>query len=494
MSRVTPMFIAGRFTTGAAAASLPVVNPATEARLAEVPLGTAEDVAAAVAAAARAFPGWRGTPAAERAERLHQTAARLRAAAGELARLVTMEQGKPLRESEEEVARAQVMFDYYAELARHDGGRVLPAEDPDQLDVVLREPYGVVACLTPWNYPVLLLAWKLAPALAAGNTVVVKPSEYAPLAALRLIEVGLADYPPGVVNVVTGDGATTGAALVAHPDTAVVAFTGSLETGRRIAAVAAPAMKRLHLELGGKDPFVVGPDVELDTAVRAAAYAGLLNAGQVCTSAERVYVPASRLRAFVDRLSELVETLKVGDGLDPDTDIGPLIRPHVVERIAQQLAEAVRAGARIRSGGGRPPNLPRGYFFAPTVVVDVNHTMRLMREETLGPVLPVMGYGSFEEAIALANDTVYGLGATLLTHDARLVKRFAEGVNAGTIWINDPLTDTVTGPFGGSRQSGGARELGQEGLDAFVQVKHLHWDVEGRPKPYWFSGRQRGSA
>jgi acyl-CoA reductase-like NAD-dependent aldehyde dehydrogenase len=484
-----PMFVGGRWTTGSATSGLVAINPATEEVLGEVPRGGAADIDLAVQAARRAFDHWRRLPAAARAARLHGTAAALRAGAAALAEILTREGGKPLRESEEEVASTQVVFDYYAELARHEGGRVVPAEEADQIDFVLREPYGVVGCLVPWNYPLLLLAWKIAPALAAGNTVVLKPSEYASLATLRFVEAAFADYPPGVVNVVTGEGAEAGAALVAHPDVALIAFTGSLATGHRVAELAARQLKRVHLELGGKDPFVVGPDADLDTAARAALYAGLLNAGQVCTSAERLYVPAERCASFVDRLCGLVETLKVGDGLDPDTDVGPLVRPQYIERIEAQLAEAVAQGARVLVGGRRPAEPRRGFFFSPTVVVDVNHRMSLMREETFGPVLPVMPYRGFDEAIALANDTIYGLGATLLTHDARLVKRFVDEVRAGTVWINDPLNEIVAAPFGGMKMSGGAREWGQEGLDAFVQVKHVHWDLGARPKSYWYPRR-----
>lgn len=483
---MVPMFVDGRRTLGSATIAIPVVDPATEEVLADVPCATPADVDAAVRAAARAFGDWRRTPAASRAEYLHRTAAALRGAAPELARCLTLEQGKPLAESADEIAWTHATFDYYAELARHEAGRLVPADVPGQLELVVREACGVVACLVPWNYPAMLLAWKVAPALAAGNTVVIKPSEYAPLTALRMIDVAFGDYPPGVVNVVTGDGAGTGEALVVHPDVAMVAFTGSVATGRHLARLVGPSMKRLHLELGGKDPFVVGFDVDVETAVRAAAYAGLVNAGQVCTSAERVYVPAAMMSAFVDRLCAHVAALKVGHGLDRDTDIGPLIRPHAVARVESQVAEAVAQGARVLLGGRRPPECPRGFFFAPTVVVNVDHTMTLMREETFGPVLPIMAYETFDEAIALANDSPYGLGATVLTSDARLALRFAGEVKAGTVWINDPLTDTLAAPFGGVKLSGGSRELGQEGLDAFVQVKHVHWDVEGGPKPHWF--------
>jgi betaine-aldehyde dehydrogenase len=326
----------------------------------------------------------------------------------------------------------------------------------------------------------------VAPALAAGNTVIVKPSELTPLTTLRLFEVAFGGMPEGVVQVLPGYGGEAGEALVRHPDVAVVAFTGSLATGRRIAELAAPQMKKLHLELGGKDPMVIGPDVDLELAVKALAYAGLINAGQVCTSTERVYVPQPRYAVFGDRLAEYVKALRLGDGLDPHTDIGPMIRDSFRSKVDAQVQEAVRQGARLRAGGRRPPDRPHGYFYEPTVLMDVHHGMRVMSEETFGPVLPLMPYSGFDEAIRLANDCQYGLGASLMSNDPRLVKRFFEEVHAGTIWINDPLTDNYAGPFGGMKMSGQGRELGQEGLDEFLQVKHVHWDIEAGAKEYWY--------
>ncbi len=452
----------------------------------EVPRGGAEDVAAAVEAAKRAFDGWRRTPAPTRAARLHAVAARIRAHRQELARLLTQEEGKPLPENEEELLWTDNTFDYYAELGRHDRGRVIPPGDPDQFNFVLKEPYGVVGCIVPWNYPLLLLAWKVAPALAAGNTVVIKPSELTPLSTLRLVELAFGDLPPGVVNVVTGFGPEAGQPLVEHPDVPLIAFTGSLATGQHIAALAAPQMKRLHLELGGKDPMVIGPDVDMDLAVRALAYAGLINAGQVCTSTERVYVPRERYGTFAEELAGFVRTLRLGDGLQPGTDIGPMIRERMRQKVEEHVAEAVQRGAKVLAGGARPAQFERGFFYPPTVLVHVDHSMRVMRDETFGPVLPLMPYKDFDEAIRLANDSPYGLGASLMSHDPRLVKKFFEEVQAGTIWINDPLTDNYAGPFGGMKMSGKARELGQEGLDEFYQVKHVHWDMVGARKEYWY--------
>jgi acyl-CoA reductase-like NAD-dependent aldehyde dehydrogenase len=481
-----PMFINGAFTVGSATDAIEAINPATEEILGSVPRCAAQDVAMAVAAARDAFPAWRRTPATARAALLHEAANQIQAHEDELVRLLTLEEGKPWEENAEELFWVRDTFRYYAELARHDGGRFIPPGDPAQLNFVIKEPYGVVGCIVPWNFPLLLLAWKLAPALAAGNTVVIKPSEYTSLCTLKLIELAFQNFPPGVINVVTGYGAETGEPLVNHPDVPMIAFTGSVETGQRIASLAAPRMKKLHLELGGKDPLVIAPDVDLSWAVSGTAYAGLLNAGQVCTSAERIYVHESIYGRFAEELADFVSKLHLGNGLDHNTDVGPMLRDHFRQKVEAQIAETRQAGGRILVGGKRPEHLRRGFFLEPAVIANVDHSMRIMQDETFGPVLPLMPYRDFDEAIRLANDTRYGLGASLMTHDARLVKRFFEEVKAGTIWINDPLTDNFAGPFGGMKMTGGGRELGQEGLDEFREVKHVHWDVEGGLKPYWY--------
>lgn len=480
------MWINGQLTSGKASERFPVINPATEEVLDTPWRGTPEDALAAVEAAKAAFPGWSRTPANQRAAALHEIAARMRAHHDELVRLLTQEEGKPLPENEEEIWWSEETFDYYAELGRHQRGLVIPPGDPAQFNFVLREPWGVVACIVPWNYPILLLVWKMAPALAAGNTLVIKPSNLTPLTTLRIAEVALNHLPPGVVNVVTGFGPEVGEPLVVHPDVRMVALTGSLDVGQRIAALAMPQMKKLHLELGGKDPMVIAPDIEIDVAVSALAYAALINTGQVCTSTERVYVHQSIFPRFTEELADFVSRLRLGNGLEATTDIGPMIRDKFRQKVEAQVAEAVAAGARVLTGGKRPPDMERGFFYQPTVLVNVDHSMSVMREETFGPLIPLMPYRDFDEAIRLANDNPYGLGASLMTHDARLVKRFFEEVQAGTVWINDPLTDNFAGPFGGMKMSGLGRELGQEGLDEFTQVKHVHWDIEGGFKPYWF--------
>jgi betaine-aldehyde dehydrogenase len=480
------MYINGQFTTGASKESIEVHNPATEEVLDAVPRGTPADAAAAVSAAKAAFDGWRRTPANERAKLLHEVAAKIRAHWDEIVRLLTLEEGKPVPENAEELEWTANTFDYYAELGRHERGRVIPSGEESQLNLVLKEPYGVAACVVPWNYPLLLMAWKVAPALAAGNTAVIKPSEMTPLTALYLAEHGFDHLPAGVVNVITGYGPEAGEPLVTHPDVPLIAFTGSLATGQRIASLAAPLMKKLHLELGGKDAFVVADDAEPEVAAKALAYAALINCGQVCTSTERVYLPRAQAAQFTEALVTHVRGLRLGPGLESATDVGPMIGDSYRAKVERHVEEARARGARVLTGGRRPPQFARGYFYEPTVLAGVDHSMAIMRDETFGPAIPLMEYSSFEEAIALANDSPYGLGASLLTRDPHKAKQFFEEVKAGTIWINDPLTDNYAGPFGGMKMTGGGRELGQEGLDEFRETKHVHWDFKMGMKDWWY--------
>ncbi len=480
------MFIDGKSADSVSGGVTEITDPASEEVLEVVPAGTPEDVDRAVAAAKHAFKEWRQTPAPERANLLHQAATKIRENMDELTRLLTLEEGKPVPENEEELDWSLNTLDYYAELGRHIRGSVIPSPAPGQLSLVLKEPYGVVGCIVPWNYPILLLSWKLAPALAAGNTVVIKPASLTPLTTLRMVELAFDDFPAGVVNVVTGTGASIGDALVTHPDVSVIAFTGSTAVGQHIAEITARKMKKLHLELGGKDPFVIADDAPLEVAVETVAYAALINAGQVCTSTERVYVPGPMLSQFSEAMADRVSRLRLGPGIEPTTDVGPMIGPSYRSVVEEHIADAVRKGAKVLVGGRRPPDRERGFFLEPTVLVDVDHTMTIMREETFGPTIPIMAYDSFDQAIALANDTKYGLGACLYTHDARKVRRFYEEVQAGTIWINDPLTDNYAGPFGGMKMSGIGRELGIEGLEEFWQTKHVHWDIEGGVKDFYY--------
>lgn len=461
------------------------INPASEEVIGVVTWGGRAQAQQAVAAASAAFPAWRRVPAADRAGLLHEVARRLRQNLEELALELTLETGRTMRKNRGYVEFSAQCFDYYAELARHYGGRVIPSPEAGQLSLVLKIPLGVVAAIIPWNYPLLLMVWKVAPALAAGNTVVIKPASYTSWVSLgfaRLFD----HFPPGVVNLITGAGDQAGETLVTHPDVRMVAFTGSTEVGQRIMRRAAADLKHIHLELGGKDPLIVCADADLESAARAAVWGGFLNAGQVCTSIERVYVEREVHDPFLERVVELTRRLVVGPGSDPESEVTPMIRPAERQKVADQVQAAVEAGAQVLAGGGIPPDKPRGYYYEPTVLAGVSEDMEVMRAETFGPVLPVVPVEDFSEALRRANQSQYGLGATLFTTDVRKVKIYMETIEAGNVWINDPLIDNLAGPFGGMKRSGLGRELGQEGFEEFLETKHVHWDIEGGQKAWWY--------
>src|SRR5918996_570250 len=418
-------------------APLAVENPATEETIAELGGPSSEQLDAAVSAAREASRGWAATPAVERAELLHEVATRIRAMTDELARVMTIEGGKPLVENSDEVGWTAAAFDYYAEMGRNFAGRVIPSIEATQLALVVKEPLGVWGCIVPWNYPLLLLAWKLAPALAAG-----------------------------VVNLVAGAG-DVGASLVSDERIDGVAFTGSVATGKKVAAACAQRVARMNLEMGGKDPFIVCADVAADVAVaaRGGAWAAYLNAGQVCTSAERFYVAREVYDDFLDAFVSHARELRVGDPLDPSTDVGPMVSAAQRAKVDAQVEAAVAAGASLVVGGDRAGH-PQGHYFAPAVVIGAPDSTDLLREETFGPVAPIVPVASLDEAIELANSTRFGLGANVYTRDLETAVRCLREIRAGTVWINDPLTDNDAGPFGGFKQSGFGRELGREGLEA----------------------------
>src|SRR6058998_2729316 len=392
------MWIAGEWTGSVSKKTFPIDNPGTEEILDEVPRADARDADLAVESAAEAFRDWRGVPGIERSALMHQFATRLRAKGMAVARQLTLEGGKPLIENLDEVEWCAACFDYYGELARDQGGKVPSPVFRHQVNFVRKEPYGVVVAIVPWNYPLLLLTWKLAPALAAGNTVVIKPSNETPLSTLMLAE-DLAIFGKGVVNILTGFGTEVGDPLVVHPDVQLIAFTGSIATGKAISQAAAPHLKKLNLELGGNDPFIVCDDVDLDVAARGAVWAAFLNMGQVCTSGERFYVFEKAFEEFTKKFVALAKTLRLGDPMGPDIDCGPLIRESHRKQIEAKIEEAVSQGARVLCGGRRPPQLRKGYFFEPTVLTNVSHTMSIMRSETFGPIAPIMPVGGIEEAV-----------------------------------------------------------------------------------------------
>ncbi len=479
---------------GGNGAALEVENPATEETVATVALPSDEQLDAAVAAAAAARRGWERTPAVERGEMLHEAARRLRDRSDDLARTMTLEGGKPLVENSDEVGWTAAALDYYAEIGRDSAGRVIPSIESTQLSLVVKDPVGVVACIVPWNYPLLLLAWKVAPALAAGNPVVCKPSELTPLSTLAMA--GCFDHlPAGVVNVVAGAG-DVGSRLVADERVDCVAFTGSVETGKSIARVCADRIARVNLEMGGKDPFIVCADVGAEgvgVAAKGGAWAAYLNAGQVCTSAERFYVMREVYDDYVAAFVDYTDGLRIGDPLDPGTDIGPMVSAAQRQKVVDQVEAAVEAGAEVLVGGDRGGR-DRGHYYAPAVVTGAPTETDLLREETFGPVAPIVPVSGLDEAIELANSTRFGLGANVYTGDLATMVRCMREIKAGTVWFNDPLTDNDAGPFGGFKQSGLGRELGREGLEAFQETKHVHVETEIAPKEWWYPYGVQGDA
>ena len=461
---------------------LKVINPATEEGIEEIGTTSRAELDAVAENAKRGFEEWRGFAGLDRAEVFHEISRVLRDGADELAEIMTREGGKPYIENHDEVTWTAACFDYYGEIARDNVGYLPAPIEPQQLALVVKEPIGTVACIVPWNYPLLLAAWKVAPALAAGNAVILKPSEETPLATRRMTEM-VEGLPDGLLQVVYGAG-DVGEALVRHPSVDMVAFTGSQETGRKVGVMAAERLIRANLELGGKDPFIICDDVDIEIAAQGAVWAACLNAGQVCTSSERFYVERSVAKDFIEASREFVERLNVGDPMDERTDIGPMINAKGREKVESHVGEALSNGAKLIAGGERHGE--RGFFYKPTVLTGVEHSMRVMSEETFGPVVPIVEVGSLDEAIAYANSVPYGLGANVYTRDFEKMLRCMRELRAGTVWINDPLTDNDAAPFGGQKGSGVGRELGREGLEAFQESKHVHIDPRVEKKDWWY--------
>jgi acyl-CoA reductase-like NAD-dependent aldehyde dehydrogenase len=480
------IFIDGKWVESRATRNREIRNPATLELLGTVPDCNEADVNAAVLAARRAQKEWGQTPGVEKGHLLLEIAQRIRKRGRALATLMCKETGKPLIEAIDCIEWVAACFSYYAEVGRACRGQSLPPVAPHQVNFTIKEPYGVVAAIVPFNFPLLLMAWKLAPALAAGNTLVCKPPHQNPLCNLLMAET-FAGLPPGVVNILTGDGPATGEFLITHPEVDLIAFTGSVDAGRHVASVAGANLKKVNLELGSIDPLIVFEDADLEVAVPGTAWARLLNAGQVCTSSKRIYVVEKIASEFTSRLVQYVRTLKVGDPAKPDVDMGPLISMQALKKVEHQVMRLKEEGARLLLGGKpvKPHDLP-GYFFEPTVFANVRHGGVATTEEIFGPVISIITVKDADEAIALANDSKFGLGASVYTNNLEYAMKAMEQIKAGTFWINDPLTDNDAAPFGGMRWSGVGRELGEEGLDAFREPKHVHLDYVMERKNYWY--------
>jgi betaine-aldehyde dehydrogenase len=454
------------------AGTLQVLEPATEDVLEEIPRAGAEDVDAAVARARAAYPAWRAVAPADRARLLHRVAALVEERHDDLSVLEARNAGKPIGDARGEIGMVADVFRFYAAAPERMLGDTIPVAGG--LGFTVREPLGVVGLITPWNFPLAIASWKLGPALAAGNTVVLKPAELTPLTALRFSDIAVeAGLPEGVVNVVAGPGSVCGQRLVEHPDVAKVAFTGSTSVGRSIAAAAAQTIKRVTLELGGKSANVVFADADLEAAAASAPSAVFGNAGQDCCARSRILVERSALDRFMEALEDAVEAVRVGDPLDEETAMGPLISAERRSEVASFVAEDAPVAIR-----GSAPDGP-GFWFAPTVLCPVGNDDRAAREEIFGPVACVIPFRDEEEAVALANDTIYGLSGSIWTRDGAKALRMARAIESGVLSINSNTSVRVSTPFGGFKQSGYGRELGPHAVEHYSETKTVYYATEG---------------
>ena len=475
----TANLIDGRWTGANGGATLAVHNPATGAWLADVPRCGAAQTTAAIDAAARALPGWRSRTAAARARVLRDWHALILAHTDDLATLITTEGGKPLAEARGEVKYGASFVEWFAEEGRRVYGETIPSPATDMRLLTMRQPVGVCAAITPWNFPLAMITRKVAPALAAGCTVVVKPAEATPLTALALAELAVrAGVPAGVLNVITGDPAQIGDMLCAHPTVRKLSFTGSTPVGRRLMAQCAPTLKRLSLELGGNAPFIVFNDADLDAAVEGALAAKYRNSGQTCVCVNRFIVQSGIYEAFAAKLADASARLVVGDGTQPGVEQGPLINAAALAKVEALVADAQAQGARLLCGGAR--HALGGNFYLPTVLADATPAMRLAREEVFGPVSPLFRFEREEDAIALANDTEYGLAAYLYTRDVGRGWRVTEALDYGMVGLNTGLISNEVAPFGGVKQSGFGREGSKHGIEDYLDIKYLCVGI-GRP-------------
>lgn len=474
------LWIGGQWRDALSGKTFAAGNPATEEKIADVAEGDTADIDLAVAAAQKAYASgpWPKMNVTERSRVLWRIGDLLLEHADELARLETMNNGKPIFESRHvDIPAAAACFQYYAGWVTKIQGATIPVPG-NFLNYTLREPLGVVGAIIPWNFPILMAAWKLAPALATGNTVVLKPAEQTPLTALRMAEIfEAAGVPAGVINIVPGFGPTAGAALVKHPGVAKIAFTGSTAVGKEIMRSAADTLKKVSLELGGKSPNIVFADADLDAAVRGAINGIFYGKGEVCAAGSRLFVEKSVHDQFLEKLCERTAKLTVGDPMHPKTRLGALVSSEQMNKVLGYIESGKAEGARLVTGGGRVTQDGKGYFVKPTVFDQVDNSMKIAREEIFGPVLAAIEFRDIEDAIAQANTTVYGLAAAVWTRDVKKAHKAARAIQAGTVWVNTyNMLDTAS-PFGGYKMSGFGRELGEHALDLYTQVKSVWVDL-----------------
>ncbi len=464
--------INGEWVEAAGGGIWELLNPATEEMICEMPFGDADDAQAALDAAAAAFPAWASKTPYERAEIFFKAAAWIRARLGDLAAITTEESGKPLREATGEWMTAAASFEWFAEEAKRAYGRVVPARRADRRLMVIQQPLGVVGTITAWNFPVYnpVRAWSAA--LAAGCTVVGRPSEYTPRSAMLLAQaLHESGIPHGVINVINGDPAAMGDAMLKDTRCRKIQFTGSTRVGKLLMEGSAQTITRLSLELGGNAPVLIFPDVEVETVAKQAVSGKFRNNGQVCIAPQRFYVHSQIAEEFIDHATRFAQGLKLGNGLEATTDVGPLINAAQRERLERMVKASVAEGAQVLTGGSRPADRPRGYFYSPTVITNLSADMPVIREELFGPVMPIVPFADVDEALALANATEYGLAAYVQTRDLNTAIRAYEGLEFGIIGVNEWLPTTPEMPFGGFKASGLGREYGSEGLHEYMETK-----------------------
>lgn len=480
-------YIGGRLRAGTSGRSHEVVNPATGERVYTYELAGTADVDAAVAAAREAFPGWSGATPAERSEAMHRFGAVLAEQADDFAYAESLQCGKPLKLSTGfDVPGTVDNTSFFAGAARHLEGKSAAEYDGDHTSYVRREAIGVIGSIAPWNYPLQMAAWKVLPAIAAGNTIVLKPAEITPLTSLMFAQAATeAGIPDGVINIVTGAGKDAGEHLVGHPDVVMTSFTGSTAVGKRVAEIATSTVKRLHLELGGKAPFVVFDDADLEAAVNGAVAGSLINTGQDCTAATRAYVQRPLYDAFVQGVAALMETVRLGDPFDPKTDLGPLISHAQRDRVAG-FVERARAYATVVTGGEAPGGaLAEGAYYRPTLVAGAAQDSEIVQAEIFGPVLVVLPFDTDDEGIALANDTPYGLAASAWTRDLYRANRATREIKAGCVWINDHIPILSEMPHGGYKASGFGKDMSSYSFEEYTQVKHVMYDNTAVARKDW---------